>query len=95
MRRTILLLMCLAEPSSAQTVPPAEGAITCTFPVSVGDSAKSLLLRYGQEAVIDKELFTGVEDITYEGVALQPRSPEWRIEIGFADETMQRVSRLT
>ncbi|MGY3453097.1 hypothetical protein [Bradyrhizobium sp. USDA 4353] len=95
MRRTILLLMCLAEPSSAQTVPPAEGAISCTFPVSVGDSARSLLLRYGQDAVIDKELSTGMEDITYEGVALQPRSPEWRIEIGFADETMQRVSRLT
>ena len=51
--------------------------------------------RYGQDAVIDDQLYTGVEDITYPGVVLSPKSPDWRIEIGFTDETMQRVSRLT
>nr|WP_035656801.1 hypothetical protein [Bradyrhizobium sp. STM 3809] len=91
----LIALLLFAAPVRAQSVPPAEGPITCSSPVSVADSAKSLLQRYGEEAVIDKELFTGVEDITYEGVVLLPRSPEWRIEIGFADETMQRVSRLT
>ncbi|MGJ4950345.1 hypothetical protein [Bradyrhizobium sp. HKCCYLS20291] len=95
MRQSIVLLMLLATPVSAQTMPPADGPITCTSPVSVDDSAKSLMQRYGEEAVVDDGLFTGVEDITYKGVALLPRSPEWRIEIGFADETMQRVSRLT
>ena len=51
--------------------------------------------RYGQDAVIDDQLYTGVEDITYPGGVLSPKSPDWRIEIGFTDETMQRVSRLT
>ncbi len=95
MRRTSLLLMLLAAPAWAQTAPPADGPITCTSPVSVTDSAKSLMQRYGQEAVVDDQLFTGVEDITYQGVVLSPKVPDWRIEIGFADETMRRVSRLT
>ncbi|WP_316160233.1 hypothetical protein [Bradyrhizobium sp. SZCCHNRI20481] len=95
MRRTSLLLMLLAAPAWAQTAPPADGPITCTSPVSVTDSAKSLMQRYGQEAVTDDQLFTGVEDITYQGVVLSPKAPDRCIEIGFADETMQRVSRLT
>ncbi|WP_316175241.1 hypothetical protein [Bradyrhizobium sp. SZCCHNRI1073] len=88
-------MMLLAAPAWAQTAPPADGPITCTSPVSVTDSAKSLMQRYGQEAVTDDQLFTGVEDITYQGVVLSPKVPDWRIEIGFADETMRRVSRLT
>ncbi len=95
MRRTVLLLMLLAAPASAQTAPPSDGPITCTSPVSVEDSAKRLIQRYGQEAVIDDKLYTGVEDITYKGVVLLPHSPEWRIEIGFTDELMRRVSVLT
>ena len=95
MRHPIALLMLLAAPSSVQAAPPADGPITCTSPVSVADSAKSLMQRYGDEAVVDDKLYTGVEDITYQGIVLSPRSPEWRIEIGFSDETMQRVSRLT
>lgn len=95
MRHPIVLLMLLAAPASVQAAPPADGPVTCTSPVSVEDSAESLMQRYGDEAVLDKELFTGVEDITYQGVVLLPKSPEWRIEIGFTDETMRRVSRLT
>ncbi|XUM20805.1 hypothetical protein ACRAVF_25550 [Bradyrhizobium oligotrophicum S58] len=95
MRRTIIPLMLLAAPASAQTVPPGDGAITCSSPVSVGDSAKSLMQRYGQEARIADDLYTGVEDITYRGVALLLQSPEWRIDVSFADETMSRVARLT
>ncbi|BAM89381.1 hypothetical protein S58_33850 [Bradyrhizobium oligotrophicum S58] len=95
MRHAIVLLMLLAAPGSVQAAPPADGPITCTAPVSVEDSAKSLLQRYGDQAVLDDKLYTGVEDITYQGVVLSPKSPELRIEIGFTDETMRRVSRLT
>ncbi|WP_284418702.1 MULTISPECIES: hypothetical protein [unclassified Bradyrhizobium] len=82
-------------PAAAQTVPPADGPITCTSPVSVADSAKGLMQRFGQEAVIADDLYTGVEDITYRGVTLLPHSPEWRIDVLFADEAMSRVARLT
>ena len=37
--------------------------------------------RYGQEAVIEDNLSTGVEDITYRGLVLLPRSADWRIEV--------------
>ena len=50
MRRTLLLLMLLASPASAQITPPADGLITCTSPVSVSDSARSLMQRYGTTA---------------------------------------------
>ena len=73
MRRTLLLLMLLASPASAQITPPADGLITCTSPGSVSDSARSLMQRYGQDAVIDEQLYTGVEDITYPGVVLSPK----------------------
>jgi hypothetical protein len=53
------------------------------------------MLRYGEEAIIQDGLYTGVEDITYKGLVLLPRAPEWRIEVSFTDETMNRVSGLT
>ena len=85
MRNSIVLLMLLATPVSAQRGPSADGPITCTSPVSVDDSAKSLMQRYGEEAVVADDLYTGVEDITYRGVALLPQSPDWRIDVFFAD----------
>ncbi|MGJ4931366.1 hypothetical protein ACQR1I_30985 [Bradyrhizobium sp. HKCCYLS2038] len=91
----MIVAMLLAAPVSAQTLPPADGPITCTSPVSVGDSAKSLMQRYGEEAVVADDLYTGVEDITYRGVALLPQSPDWRIDVLFADDAMTRVARLT
>jgi hypothetical protein len=51
--------------------------------------------RYGQEAVIKDDLYTGVEDITYKGLVLLPHAVDWRIEVAFADETMRRVARVT
>jgi hypothetical protein len=88
-------MVLLAVPAVAQTTPAADGAITCSSPVSVEDSAASLMHRYGEEAVIDDRLSTGVEDITYQGVVLLPQSPDRRIEIGFTDDTMRRIARLT
>jgi hypothetical protein len=92
MRNAIVFCMLLAASASAQ---PVDGSITCTSPVSVQDSAKSLMQRYGDEAAIGDKLSTGVEDITYQGVVLMPQSPDRRIEIGFTDDTMRRVARLT
>jgi hypothetical protein len=92
---TIAALVLFATPALAQTTPLSDGPVTCSSPVSAGDSAKSLMQRYGQEAVMEDNLSTGVEDITYRGLVLLPRSVDWRIEVAFADETMSRVARLT
>jgi len=35
-----------------------------------------------------------VEDITYKGVVLLPQAADWRIEVSFTDETMNRVAGL-
>lgn len=95
MRIAFVAVLLIVSPAWAQNAPSADGPITCSSPVSADDSAKSLMLRYGDEAVIQDGLFSGVEDITYKGLVLHPRSPEWRIEVFFADETMSRVARLT
>lgn len=95
MRKAIFALTFLASPALAQNTPLAEGPITCSSPVAPNDSAKSLMQRYGQEAVIEDTLYTGVEDITYKGLVLLPQAPDWRIEVAFTDETMSRVARLT
>lgn len=80
---------------SAQIPPSLAEQITCSSPVAADDSARSLKLRHGAEATIEDGLSTGVEDITYRGLVLHPGSPEWRIEIAFTDEAMERVSYFT
>jgi hypothetical protein len=88
-------LLFVASPALAQNAQLSEGPITCSSPVSPNESAKSLMLRYGDEAIIQDDLFTGIEDITYKGLVLHPRPLDWRIEVAFTDETMSRVSVLT
>jgi hypothetical protein len=95
MRKIIFALAFLASPAWAQNTPMADGPITCASPVAPDDSAKSLMQRYGQEAVVQDDLYTGVEDITYKGLVLLPQAADWRIEVAFTDETMNRVARLT
>jgi hypothetical protein len=89
--KAVVALLLIASPALAQNAPQnaplSEGPITCSSPVSPNDSAKSLMRRYGEEAVIQEKLYTGVEDITYSGVVLLPRAPDWRIEVSFTDET--------
>ncbi|UFZ06077.1 hypothetical protein LQG66_07175 [Bradyrhizobium ontarionense] len=94
MRHVVLAAVLSVSPALAQTA-VSQGPITCSSPVAADDSAKSLMLRHGNEAVIQDGLFSGVEDITYKGLVLHPHSPEWRIEVFFADETMSRAARLT
>ena len=95
MRRAVVVLLLLGSPALAQNAPFAEGPITCSSPVAPTDSAKALMQRHGQEAVIKDDLSTGVEDITYKGLILLPHAADWRIEVAFTDETMSRVARLT
>ncbi len=95
MRNAIAAVLLVASPAFAQNAALQEGTITCSSPVSPNDSAKSLMLRYGEEAVIQDGLYTGVEDITYKGLVLFPHAPDWRIEVSFTDETMSRAAGLT
>jgi hypothetical protein len=95
MRNAVAAVLLFASPAFAQDAALLEGTITCSSPVSPNDSAKSLMLRYGGEAVIQDGLYTGVEDITYKGLVLFPHAPDWRTEVSFTDETMSRVARLT
>jgi hypothetical protein len=95
MRNAIAAVLLVASPAFAQNAALQEGTITCSSPVSPNDSAKSLMLRYGGEAVIQDGLYTGVEDITYKGLVLFPHAPDWRIEVSFTDETMNRVAGFT
>ena len=94
MRIAIVAVLLSVATARAQNAPPADGPLTCSSPVRADDSAKSLKLRYGDEAVVQDDLYTGVEDITYKGLVLLPRVPDWRIEVSFTDETMSRVSGL-
>src|SRR5882762_9590677 len=78
MRNAIAAVLLVASPAFAQNAALQEGTIACSSPVSPNDSAKSLMLRYGGEAVIQDGLYTGVEDITYKGLVLFPHAPDWR-----------------
>lgn len=95
MRLALVGFLLVASPTFAQNAALSEGPITCSSPVAATDSAKSLIERYGQEAVLRDDLDTGVEDITYKGLVLLPHAADWRIDVAFTDETMGRVARIT
>lgn len=59
-------------------------AITCTFPVRAGDSAATLIARFGKDAKI--ETLFGSEGIELPGVVLWEGDPERRVEVLFDDE---------
>lgn len=94
MRYAFVVVLLLAPPALARNAAPREGTITCSSPVAPEDSAKSLMQRYGQEAVIQADLRVA-EDITYKGVVLLPRASDRRIEVRFTDDTLSRVAALT
>lgn len=93
MRKIFVALVLVASPALAQQAPVSEGPITCTAPVAVADSAKSLKQRYGKEAVVQD--LPGAEGETNKGIVLFPNAPDRRIEVAFFDEKMNRVSGLT
>ncbi|MFT4122146.1 hypothetical protein [Bradyrhizobium sp.] len=86
-------LVLLASPAFAQTAPLQEGPITCAFPVTPDDTTKSLLQRYGKEAVVQD--LPGAEGERYKGVVLFPKAADRRIEVAFTDDKARRTSGLT
>jgi hypothetical protein len=66
--------------------------ITCASPVAPNDNAKSLMLRYGKDAVVQE--LPGAEGETYKGLVLLPRAKDRRIEVSFTDDAMKRATGL-
>ncbi|WP_298870871.1 hypothetical protein [uncultured Bradyrhizobium sp.] len=93
MRNVAVALVLLASPAFAQSAPPTEGPITCVSPIAPGDTANSLMQRYGKEAEIQD--LSGAEGETYKGLVLFPRVMERRLEVAFAEDKSKRVSGLT
>ena len=92
MRIAFFALLLVATPAFAQAPPLQEGAITCSSPVAPNDSAKSLIQRYGKDAVVQK--LPGAEGETYKGLVLLPRAKDQRIEVSFTDDAMKRATGL-
>ena len=90
---TVSAVLLLAFPAFAQTAPPQEGPITCASPVAPSDTAKSLMQRYGKEAVMQE--LPGAEGETYKGLVLFPKANDLRLEVAFAEGKSKRVSGLT
>ena len=93
MRKAIVAFGLLVSPVWAQNAPLPDATITCASPVAPDDSAKSLMQRYGQEAVIQP--LSGTEGETYKGLVLWPRALDRRIEVSFTDDSMNRAAGLT
>jgi len=93
MRIAFLILLLVAAPAFAQSPPPQEGALNCSSPVAPNDSVKSLLQRYGRDAVVQE--LPGAEGETYKGLVLLPRAANRRIEITFTDDAAKRATGLT
>ena len=93
MRIAFAALLLIASPALAENAPVSEGSITCSSPVSPDNSAKSLMLRYGQEAVIED--LPGAEGETHKGLVLFPKAMDRRVEVWFIDDSLNRVAGLT
>jgi enamine deaminase RidA (YjgF/YER057c/UK114 family) len=72
--------------------PPQEGAISCSSPLAPNDSGKSLMQRYGKDAVVQE--LPGAEGETYNGLVLLPRAKDRRIEVSFTNDAMKRATGL-
>jgi hypothetical protein len=92
MRIAFFALLLVATPAFAQEPAPQEGAISCSSPVAPNDSGKSLMQRYGKDAVVQQ--LPGAEGETYKGLVLLPRAKDRRIEVSFTDDAMKRVTGL-
>lgn len=93
MRNALVASLFIVSPAFAEGTPPQEGPITCSSPVAATDSVKSLKQRYREEAVVQD--LPGAEGETAKGLVLFPKAPDRRIEVGFFDDKMKRMSGLT
>ncbi len=92
-RLPVAAAVLLASSAIAQNAPPSEGPITCAAPVAASDTAKSLMQRYGKDAVMQD--LPGAEGETYKGLLLFPKSRDQRIAISFTEDKAKRVAGLT
>jgi hypothetical protein len=68
----------------------AVDTLSCTGPVKRGDTAKSLMMAYGKDAVLGT--IPGAEGMEEKGLILFDKDPKHRLEVLFGDEAMTQVS---
>lgn len=81
----ITLSLIFANPALAQN-------ITCNIPISKNDSAKSILKKYGKDAILGD--INAPEGEIYKGVILYPNNPKKRAEVLFYDEELKHPSSI-
>lgn len=91
--RLVAVSVLFASSAIAQTAAPTEGPVTCASPVVASDTARSLMQRYGKEAVMQE--LSGAEGETYKGLVLFPKANDQRLEVAFTDDKSKRASGLT
>ncbi len=92
-RLAVAAAVLVTSSAIAQNAPPAEGPITCASPVAASDTAKSLMQRYGKDAVMQD--LPGAEGETYKGLLLFPKSRDQRIAVSFTEDKAKRAAGLT
>lgn len=68
----------------------AENELTCTYPVKAGDTAKSLMDRYGDDAKL--ATLDGPEGMQIPGVILWDSDPKRRVAVNFEDEARKTLT---
>lgn len=81
----ITLSLIFANPVIAQN-------ITCNVPISKNDSAKSILKKYGKDAILGD--INAPEGEIYKGVILYPNNPKKRAEVLFYDDELKHPSSI-
>lgn len=81
----ITLSLIFANPVLAQN-------ITCNVPISKNDSAKSILKKYGKDAILGD--INAPEGEIYKGVILYPNNPKKRAEVLFYDDELKHPSSI-
>ena len=90
---TALLSLTLASDPAIPAAPPAHSfSATCTSPVTRGDTAATILRRFGANA--RRETLPGAEGETFQGVVLYPRDRQRRVEVAFSDDARPHVSSI-
>lgn len=77
--------LILTNPVFAQT-------ISCNTPISKNDSAKSILKKYGKNAILGN--INAPEGEVYKGIILYPNNPQKRTEILFFDDDLKHPSSI-
>lgn len=81
----------VAENSDSAPAPEvASNAMTCTYPVRAGDTVRSLMQRYGEDARL--ETLDGPEGMEIPGVVLWGNDPKRRVDVGFEDEARTKMT---